>query len=56
MKQKRYFNTSGPNNPEEHYTLMRANLVKQGNVKFWVPLYRKDLCGLYPGILQRVES
>jgi hypothetical protein len=27
---KRYFNTSGPNNPEEHYTLMREQLVEKG--------------------------
>lgn len=26
----RYFNTSGPNNPEEHYTLMRRDLIKKG--------------------------
>ena len=27
---KRYFNTSGPNIPEEHYTLMREDLIKIG--------------------------
>jgi len=27
---KRYFNTSGPNIPDEHYTLKRDNLVKNG--------------------------
>ena len=27
---KRYFNTSGPNIPEEHYTLMRERLVEKG--------------------------
>ena len=27
---QRYFNTSGPNIPKEHYTLMREELVKQG--------------------------
>lgn len=27
---KRYFNTSGPNNPQEHYTLMRSDLVAKG--------------------------
>ena len=26
----RYFNTSGPNIPEEHYTLMREGLIKKG--------------------------
>jgi hypothetical protein len=26
----RYFNTSGPNNPHEHYTLQREGLIKQG--------------------------
>jgi hypothetical protein len=26
----RYFNTSGPNIPEEHYTLPRLNLIEQG--------------------------
>jgi type II secretory pathway predicted ATPase ExeA len=26
----RYFNTSGPNNPEEHYTLPRLELIKAG--------------------------
>ena len=26
----RIFNTSGPNNPEKHYTLLRAALVEQG--------------------------
>ena len=26
----RYFNTSGPNIPEEHYTLMREELIKKG--------------------------
>jgi hypothetical protein len=29
-KAKRYFNTSGPNRPEEHYTLQREKLVKKG--------------------------
>ncbi|MFN0202222.1 MAG: AAA-like domain-containing protein [Bacteroidia bacterium] len=29
-KAKRYFNTSGPNIPEQHYTLMRAELVEKG--------------------------
>ncbi|MBI4646245.1 MAG: hypothetical protein HY738_06520, partial [Bacteroidia bacterium] len=29
-KDKRYFNTSGPNIPEEHYTLMRENLIAKG--------------------------
>lgn len=28
--QKRYFNTSGPNIPEEHYTLMRDKLIGKG--------------------------
>ena len=27
---KRYFNTSGPNYPEKHYTLMRRELVEEG--------------------------
>jgi hypothetical protein len=27
---KRYFNTSGPNNPKEHYTLQRPELIKAG--------------------------
>lgn len=27
---KRYFNTSGPNNPKEHYTLQRAELIEKG--------------------------
>ena len=27
---KRYFNTSGPNRPKEHYTLMRPALIEQG--------------------------
>ena len=26
----RYFNTSGPNNPNDHYTLMRPKLVEMG--------------------------
>lgn len=26
----RYFNTSGPNIPAEHYTLPRLNLIEQG--------------------------
>lgn len=30
QRMKRYFNTSGPNNPSEHYTLMRTHLVAQG--------------------------
>ncbi len=30
MEAKRYFNTSGPNNPAQHYTLMRPALVKFG--------------------------
>ncbi|MCP4149417.1 MAG: AAA family ATPase [bacterium] len=29
-KAKRYFNTSGPNIPAEHYTLKRENLISQG--------------------------
>lgn len=29
-KARRYFNTSGPNNLEEHYTLLRSNLVAKG--------------------------
>ncbi|MCB0848118.1 MAG: ATP-binding protein, partial [Bacteroidetes bacterium] len=29
-KAKRYFNTSGPNIPEEHYTLMRPDLIAKG--------------------------
>ncbi|MCB0842532.1 MAG: AAA-like domain-containing protein, partial [Bacteroidetes bacterium] len=29
-KAKRYFNTSGPNIPDQHYTLLRSNLVKKG--------------------------
>ncbi|MCP4134944.1 MAG: ATP-binding protein [bacterium] len=29
-KTKRYFNTSGPNNPDEHYTLQRENLIEKG--------------------------
>ncbi|MCB1189009.1 MAG: AAA-like domain-containing protein [Leptospiraceae bacterium] len=27
---KRYFNTSGPNNPKEHYTLYREHLLEKG--------------------------
>ena len=27
---KRYFNTSGPNNPKEHYTLLRPELIGKG--------------------------
>lgn len=27
---KKYFNTSGPNRTQEHYTLMRAELVEKG--------------------------
>ncbi len=27
---KRYFNTSGPNNPEKHYTCMREGLIEKG--------------------------
>jgi predicted AAA+ superfamily ATPase len=27
---KRYFNTSGPNIPSRHYTLLRENLVEKG--------------------------
>jgi len=27
---KRYFNTSGPCNPKEHYTLMRQGLIAEG--------------------------
>lgn len=30
QKSKRYFNTSGPNILDEHYTLMRSNLVAEG--------------------------
>ncbi|MBI4647870.1 MAG: ATP-binding protein [Bacteroidia bacterium] len=30
MKTKRYFNTSGPNIPEEHYTLLRKELIAKG--------------------------
>ena len=30
MTAKRYFNTSGPNNPAEHYTLFRPELVSKG--------------------------
>lgn len=30
MKRKRYFNTSGPNIPEEHYTLPRESLINKG--------------------------
>ncbi len=26
----RYFNTSGPNIPKEHYTILRNNLIKKG--------------------------
>ncbi|MBK9463031.1 MAG: ATP-binding protein [Sphingobacteriales bacterium] len=26
----RYFNTSGPNNPKKHYTLLRSELIKKG--------------------------
>ena len=26
----RYFNTSGPNNPQEHYTLMREKIMQKG--------------------------
>jgi hypothetical protein len=29
-KAKRYFNTSGPNRPEEHYTLQRQTLINKG--------------------------
>jgi hypothetical protein len=29
-KARRYFNTSGPNRPDEHYTLKRENLVEKG--------------------------
>lgn len=29
-KAKRYFNTSGPNIPDEHYTLGRDGLIQQG--------------------------
>ena len=29
-KAKRYFNTSGPNIPDEHYTLTRENLIQKG--------------------------
>jgi hypothetical protein len=29
-KAKRYFNTSGPNIPDEHYTLTRDNLIRRG--------------------------
>lgn len=29
-KAKRYFNTSGPNRPHEHYTLKREELIKKG--------------------------
>jgi len=29
-KAKRYFNTSGPNIPDEHYTLKREKLIKRG--------------------------
>ncbi len=27
---KRYFNTSGPNIEEEHYTIQRTDLIKEG--------------------------
>jgi predicted AAA+ superfamily ATPase len=30
MKAKRYFNTSGPNLPDEHYTLQREKLIEKG--------------------------
>ncbi|MCP4156854.1 MAG: hypothetical protein GY757_54580 [bacterium] len=30
MKEKRYFNTSGPNIPAQHYTLKREPLIKRG--------------------------
>ena len=29
----RYFNTSGPNILNEHYTLMRSNLIEEGSIK-----------------------
>jgi hypothetical protein len=29
-KAKRYFNTSGPNFPDEHYTLTREGLIQRG--------------------------
>ncbi len=42
---KRYFNTSGPNKPEKHYTLKRKNYIEKGislikDVKYftiWAP-------------------
>ncbi len=30
MQQERYFNTSGPNILEEHYTILRPHLIKEG--------------------------
>jgi len=30
IKAKRYFNTSGPNIPDEHYTLKREKLIEKG--------------------------
>lgn len=30
MQAQRYFNTSGPNVPAQHYTLMRPALVAKG--------------------------
>ena len=30
---QRYFNTSGPNIPYKHYTLLRDNLIQDGIVK-----------------------
>ncbi|MEM7179311.1 MAG: ATP-binding protein [Spirochaetota bacterium] len=31
MARPRYFNTSGPNNPKEHYTLFRPDLIAKGH-------------------------
>ena len=40
-KSKHYFNTSGPNKPEKHYTLKREYLIKKG--KKQVAYYAKSI-------------
>ncbi len=39
MQFKKEFNSSGPNIPEEHYTLLRSNLMEQGKEKVYKRRY-----------------
>ncbi len=66
-KARRYFNTSGPNLPDEHYTLKREKLIEKG--KKQLAYYSKSIDvkeGVYlvfvpntvtlPGIKEQVET